>query len=73
MVSTEEERGLTLFAILLLVGSAIYLLIAGIRGDPPALFGFSNGFALTAGVQVIAAGSLWVNGPLPGLTSLGSK
>jgi len=72
MVSTGVERVTTLLAIVLLLGSATSLLIVGLRGEFPAIFGFSNGFMLVAGIQVIAAVSLWVNGPLPHLSPLGS-
>lgn len=72
MVSTEAERGITLFAVLSLLGSAIFMLVAGLRGEFPAIFGFSNGFMLVVGVQVVAAASLWTNGPFPHLPSLGS-
>lgn len=70
MISTKKEQGITLFAISLLLGSAILSLVTGLRGDDLTVFGFSNGFALLAGIEVVAAVSLWVNGPI---SLLGSK
>lgn len=63
MASAKEGLGITVFAILSLLGSAIYLIVVGLRGDFPAIFGFSNGWAVVPAVQVAAAVSLWVNKP----------
>lgn len=66
MASQKSEKSLARFAVVGLLLSATALFVTGVRGDFPAMFGFENGFVAVAGIQLLAAVSIWVKQARPG-------